>query len=105
MPALSSASPSWVDDNEEDDDVEEDDEEHDEPTASIVFWFSFIMGIMRMVTGEGLQSSSLPPSPLPGRRSSLKQALSPCLLFYGRQNFFSGYEYERGANIGFIRSG
>ena len=65
MPALSSASPSWVDDNEEDDDVEEDGEEHDEPTASIVFWFSFIMGIMRMVTGEGLQSSSLPPSPLP----------------------------------------
>ena len=65
MPALSSASPSWVDDNEEDDDVEEDDEEHDEPTASIVFRFSFIMGIMRMVTGEGLQSSSLPPSPLP----------------------------------------
>ena len=31
MPALSSASPSWVDDNEENDDVEEDDEEHDEP--------------------------------------------------------------------------
>ena len=50
-----------------------------------------------MVTGEGLQSSSLPPSPLPGRRSSLIQAPSPligsgssCLLFYERQNFFRG---------------